>query len=97
MPDVERRLQHCENCGGGDAAIRLLRELQWSGTAVDQDGRDWQACPCCKGIEKNGRLFFTESVLGHRHDCELAKQIGAPRAEAPRELRPLAWSIDVGR
>lgn len=60
-------------------AIKLLRELEWSGriqgpgTSMGAQNGDWyKACPICRQLEKpNGD--FIKSAAGHKPDCRLGR------------------------
>ena len=47
-----------------DAAVALLRELEWAGRdAVGQDFETWQCCPMCEADKYD---------MKHREGCRLA-------------------------
>jgi len=71
---------------------KLLRELEWCGTAYGQgsgfmgsgyDGHEYAACPICHGIMPCGSNEFQESAFGHQGGCRLARAL----AGKPRDLK----------
>lgn len=75
--------RHADAWGSGEA-LKLLRDLEWSatrGTApAYMGGRSMgslPACPKCDGVEPShlAEFEFNASAIGHRPDCELARQI----------------------
>lgn len=64
-----------------DAALELLRRLEWSHFAIgavqyDQyPGYRAKACPFCHNVEDNATnaLYFPEPMLGHAGNCALAE------------------------
>lgn len=56
----------------------MVRKLEWSGKAVDEDGRFVRACPLCGGIDPHDPLWKNtrSEFWGHRDDCSLGKMVG---------------------
>jgi len=63
-------------------ATKLLKRLEWAGTAVGQgsymgsdDGKYYRACPICNGVHPEGELEFIKEAIGHKKTCKLANFI----------------------
>jgi predicted RNA-binding protein YlqC (UPF0109 family) len=61
LKHAEERIAHLE---------AALRDVEWGGTHIHEEGEEWPACPCCRELREDGK---------HLRGCELAAALkGTP-------------------
>ena len=59
-----------------DAALSMLRAIEWGGAVLNEEERLVPACPWCGGLKPRRTNREDNEPAGHTADCELGRFLG---------------------